>query len=211
LKTRSPCSRAPRRISRRADAATRAGLATEIVTARAGSTRLVNNLLDQTRLESGALSRGSIGATPTISSTPPSRRARFARGHPFECDVPDDLPLFSAPTRAHGASHREPPLNGRAAHTRSHADFSDRRRRGRALARVLTVADRGPGFPMEMPRAALQKSNAAMPLVPVASGSGSIIRASSSRKRRYCVGENPAAAPCYCFTFPTSRTVKSSE
>ena len=137
-----------------ADETTRATLAVEIRTATRRLNRLVNNLLDQTRLESGALK-------PRLDwcdahDPRQRRRRRGARrslaGHPFESYVADELPALSCRCRAHGAGDREPPPQRRAAHPRAHADFSHRGGRGRPGAGV---------FHGRRPRAGLPDGNSA--------------------------------------------------
>src|ERR1019366_8642827 len=80
-----------------ADEPTRATLTGEIRTATRRLTRLVNNLLDQTRLESGALKPRLdwCDAHDLVNAAVDGVQDSLA-GHPFESDVPADLPLFRA-------------------------------------------------------------------------------------------------------------------
>src|ERR1019366_6200406 len=80
-----------------ADEPTRTGLTAEMYTATRRLTRLVNNLLDQTRLESGSLKPRLdwCDAHDLVNTAVDDVRDALA-SHPFESDVPADLPLFRA-------------------------------------------------------------------------------------------------------------------
>ena len=80
-----------------ADDATRASLADEIRTATRRLNRLVNNLFDQTRLESGALKpRLDWCDGHDLVNAAVDGVGELLGGHPFETDIPKDLPLFRA-------------------------------------------------------------------------------------------------------------------
>ena len=134
-----------------ADAPTSAALALEIRTAARRLNRLVNNLLDQTRLESGAL-RPRLdwcdGHDLVNAALDGVREA--LEGHPFECAIPDDLPLF----RADAALMEQVIGNllfNAAVHTPAGTPIFLAAGLDRAAGRIcFTVADRGPGLPAAM-------------------------------------------------------------
>ncbi|MBC7366547.1 MAG: sensor histidine kinase KdpD [Undibacterium sp.] len=164
-----------------ADAPTRAALATEIRTATRRLNRLVNNLLDQTRLESGALKpkldwcdahdfvnaaldgiRDSgtppgtviLGVDPESSAPPPHDSLA---DHPLEISIPDDLPLFRADTALMEQVIANLLLNA-AHHTPAATPIFLAAGVDHARARVFfTVADRGPGLPPAMRDRLFQK------------------------------------------------------
>lgn len=134
-----------------ADAATRASLAGEIRIATHRLNRLVNNLLDQTRLESGAL-RPRIDwcdAGDLIFAAVDSVRESLA-GRPFETSVDPDMPLFRADFALMEQVIANLLLNA-ALHTPPGTAISLAAGWDRPGGRVcFTVADRGPGLPLEM-------------------------------------------------------------
>ena len=141
-----------------ADPATRSPLALEIRTATRRLNRLVNNLLDQTRLESGALqprldwsdAHDLVNAAldGVRDSLPP---------HPFECAIPDDMPLFRADTALMEQVIANLLLNA-AHHTPAATPIFLAAGVDFARARVFfTVADRGPGLPQTMRDRLFQK------------------------------------------------------
>ena len=131
-----------------ADEATRADLAHEIRTATRRLNRLVNNLLDQTRLESGALRPrldwcdGHDLLNAAIDGVSDS-----LEGHPFEVDVPKDLPLFRADAALMEQVIANLLLNS-ALHTPAGTEIFLAAGVDRAMSRIFfTVAARGPGLP----------------------------------------------------------------
>ncbi len=141
-----------------ANAATQASLAHEIRTASRRLNRLVNNLLDQTRLESGALrpkldwcdghdlvNAAVDGITEALS------------GHPFETAIPKDLPLFRADTALMEQVIANLLLNA-ALHTPPGTPIFLAAGVETAKSRIyFTVADRGPGLPPAMRERLFQK------------------------------------------------------
>ena len=141
-----------------ADAATRADLAHEIRTATRRLNRLVNNLLDQTRLESGALRPrldwcdGHDLVNAAVDGVNDS-----LEGHPFEVDVPRDLPLFRADAALMEQVIANLLLNS-ALHTPPGTEIFLAAGVDRAKSRIFfTVADRGPGLPAAMRERLFQK------------------------------------------------------
>lgn len=113
--------------------------------------RLVGNLLDQTRLESGAL-RPRLDwcdARDLVNAALEGVRDELA-GHPLEIVVPPDLP----PVRADFALTEQALANlllNAARHTPDGTPVFVTAGTERGGQRVFfTVADRGPGFPLEM-------------------------------------------------------------
>jgi two-component system sensor histidine kinase KdpD len=141
-----------------ADAATRSNLGVEIRTATRRLNRLVNNLLDQTRLESGALRPrldwcdGHDLVNAAIEGVSES-----LNGHPFETDIPKDLPLFRADAALMEQVIANLLLNS-ALHTPSGTEIFLAAGVDRAKSRIyFTVADRGPGLPAAMRERLFQK------------------------------------------------------
>lgn len=131
-----------------ADDSTRANLADEIRTATRRLNRLVNNLLDQTRLESGAL-RPRLdwcdGHDLVNAAVDGVREA--LDDHPFEIDIPQDLPLFRADSALMEQVIANLLLNA-ALHTPPSTPIFLAAGMERDRARIFfTVADRGPGLP----------------------------------------------------------------
>jgi len=141
-----------------ADEATRADLAAEIRTATRRLNRLVNNLLDQTRLESGALRPrldwcdGHDLVNAAVEGVSDS-----LEGHPFEVDIPGDLPLFRADAALMEQVIANLLLNS-ALHTPQGTEIFLAAGVDRAKSRIFfTVADRGPGLPAAMRERLFQK------------------------------------------------------
>jgi two-component system sensor histidine kinase KdpD len=141
-----------------ADEAVRASLAGEIRTATRRLNRLVNNLLDQTRLESGALKPrldwcdGHDLVNAAVEGVSDS-----LVGHPLEVDMPNDLPLFRADAALMEQVIANLLLNS-ALHTPAGTPIFLTSGVERASERVyFTVADRGPGLPPEMRSRLFQK------------------------------------------------------
>jgi two-component system sensor histidine kinase KdpD len=141
-----------------ADDATRRGLTAEIRTATRRLHRLVNNLLDQTRLESGAL-RPRLDwcdAHDLVNAAVESVRDSLA-GHPFESTVPGDLPLFRADFALMEQVIANLLLNA-AHHTPDTTPIFLAAGVDGAKRRIFfTVADRGPGLPAPMRDALFKK------------------------------------------------------
>jgi len=113
--------------------------------------RLVGNLLDQTRLESGALKPRVdwCDVRDLINAAHAGVQDELA-GHPFEVVVPDEMP----PVRADFALTEQALANlllNAARHTPAGTPvfLTAGIERGGTRA-FFTIADRGPGFPLEM-------------------------------------------------------------
>jgi two-component system sensor histidine kinase KdpD len=120
--------------------------------------RLVNNLLDQTRLESGALRPrldwcdGQDLVNAAIDGVSDS-----LSGHPFETSIPRDLPLFRADAALMEQVIANLLLNS-ALHTPPGTEIFLAAGVDRAKSRIyFTVADRGPGLPAAMRGRLFQK------------------------------------------------------
>lgn len=134
-----------------ADEATRGPLMEEVRIATRRLHRLVNNLLDQTRLESGALKPRLdwCDAHDVVNAALEGTRDALA-GHPFETSFSPDLPLFRADFALmeqvianlllNAALHTPP---GTPVFLAAGVDGG----KGRVF---FTVADRGPGLPPSM-------------------------------------------------------------
>jgi two-component system sensor histidine kinase KdpD len=134
-----------------ANDATRTTLATEILTATRRLNRLVNNLLDQTRLESGALQPKLdwCDAHDLVNAAIDGVRDSLV-AHPLETAIPDDMPLFRADTALMEQVIANLLLNA-AHHTPENTPIFLAAGVDLNRARVfLTVADRGPGLPATM-------------------------------------------------------------
>ena len=141
-----------------ADAATRSSLVDEIRTATRRLNRLVNNLLDQTRLESGALKPRLdwCDGHDLVNAAVDGVRDSLD-GHPFEIDVPRELPLFRADAALMEQVIANLLLNS-ALHTPPETPIFLAAGIDSSKARVFfTVADRGPGLPAAMRERLFQK------------------------------------------------------
>jgi two-component system sensor histidine kinase KdpD len=141
-----------------ADEPTRLTLATEITTATRRLNRLVNNLLDQTRLESGALQPRLdwCDAHDLVNAALDGVRDSLVP-HPLEIAIPDDLPLFRADTALMEQVIANLLLNA-AHHTPAATPIFLAAGLDHARARIFfTVADRGPGLPTAMRERLFQK------------------------------------------------------
>ncbi|HXC02928.1 MAG TPA: sensor histidine kinase KdpD [Opitutaceae bacterium] len=136
---------------KQADPALRDNLVNEGRTAVTRLNRLVKNLLDQTRLESGALkpSLKWCGAHDLVTAALQDIRDALA-GHPLDIVVPDDMP----PVRADFSLTEQALANlllNAALHTPVGTSIFLTTGIERGGQRVyFTVADRGPGFPPAM-------------------------------------------------------------
>jgi len=136
---------------RGANEATRGQLTDEILAATRRLHRLVNNLLDQTRLESGALKPrldwcdGRALVNAALEGTPDA-----LANHPFEASLPPDLPLFRADFALMEQVIANLLLNA-ALHTPGGTPiFLAAGVEGARHRIFFTVADRGPGLPPQM-------------------------------------------------------------
>ncbi|MBS0662536.1 MAG: sensor histidine kinase KdpD [Verrucomicrobia bacterium] len=141
-----------------ADAGTRATLLTEVRTASRRLNRLVNNLLDQTRLESGTLQPRLDWCDAHDLVNAALDGVRDALGaHPLETAVPADLPLFRADFALMEQVIANLLLNA-ALHTPAATPIFLAAGIDRARSRIcFTVADRGPGLPAAMRDRLFQK------------------------------------------------------
>jgi two-component system sensor histidine kinase KdpD len=141
-----------------ADEEMRASLADEIRTATRRLNRLVNNLLDQTRLESGAL-RPRLDwcdGHDLVNAAVEGVRDSLD-GHPFELDIPKDLPLFRADSALMEQVIANLLLNS-ALHTPADTPIFLAAGIDTSKAQIFfTVADRGPGLPAAMRERLFQK------------------------------------------------------
>ncbi len=141
-----------------ADDGCRGELTAEIRTATRRLNLLVNNLLDQTRLESGAL-RPRLDwcdAHDLVNAAVEGVRDSLD-AHPFETAIPDDLPLFRADTALMEQVIANLLLNA-AHHTPPGTPIFLAAGIEPARDRVFfTVADRGPGLPAAMRERLFQK------------------------------------------------------
>jgi len=188
-----------------ADAPTRAALVAEGRAAANRLNRLVGNLLDQTRLESGAL-RPRLDwcdARDLVNAAVEGVRELLA-GHPFEVLMPDDLP----PVRADFALTEQALANlllNAAVHTPAATPIlltAGLEGGGKRL--YFSVADRGPGFPAEMRERLFKKfvrGDAAR-----AGGLGlglSIVRGFvSAQGGEIVIGENPGGGAVFTIYLP---------
>ena len=188
-----------------ADAATRDSLTVEIRTATRRLTRLVNNLLDQTRLESGALKPRLdwCDAHDLVNAAVDGVRDSLA-GHPFETDLPAELPLFRADAALMEQVIANLLLNA-ALHTPAATPIFLTAGVEEARARVFfTVADRGPGFPLEMRERLFQKFQRGDAARAGGLGLGlSIIRGFvAAQGGEIVVGENPGGGAVFTVYLP---------
>ncbi len=188
-----------------ADEATRRGLTGEIRTATRRLTRLVNNLLDQTRLESGALQPRLdwCDAHDLVHAAVEGVGDSLA-GHPFESVVPDDLPLFRADSALMEQVIANLLLNA-ALHTPAATPIFLTAGLDGARSRVFfTVADCGPGFPLEMKERLFQKFQRGDAARAGGLGLGlSIIRGFvTAQGGEIVVGENPGGGAVFTVYLP---------
>ena len=136
----------------------RTELVGEMRTATRRLNRLVNNLLDQTRLESGMLQPKLdwCDASDLVNAAVDGVSDSLA-GHPLEIAVPEDMPLFQADTALMEQIIANLLLNA-ALHTPAGTPiFLAAGVDGPRQRIFFTVADRGPGFPLEMRERLFQK------------------------------------------------------
>ncbi len=188
-----------------ADEPTRAALTTEIRTATRRLTRLVNNLLDQTRLESGALKPRLdwCDAHDLVNAAVDGVQDSLT-GHPFEADIPADVPLFRADAALMEQVIANLLLNA-ALHTPAATPIFLTAGVDGSRARVFfTVADRGPGFPLEMRERLFQKFQRGDAARAGGLGLGlSIIRGFvTAQGGEIVVGENPGGGAVFTIYLP---------
>jgi two-component system sensor histidine kinase KdpD len=134
-----------------ADEPTRRKLVAEIRTATRRLHRLVNNLLDQTRLESGAL-KPKLDWCDAYDLVNAAREGveELMAEHPLEISIPADMPLFRADFALMEQVIANLLLNA-ALHTPARTTVFLAAGIEAARTRVFfTVADRGPGLPATM-------------------------------------------------------------
>jgi two-component system sensor histidine kinase KdpD len=183
----------------------RAALVEEMRTATRRLTRLVNNLLDQTRLESGTLRPKPdwCDAQDLVNAAIAGVEDSLA-GHPLEVAVPPEMPLFRADTALMEQVIANLLLNA-ARHTPAGTPIFLAAGVDGARGRVfLTVADRGPGFPMEMRERLFQKFQRGDEARAGGLGLGlSIIRGFvSAQGGDVVVGENPGGGAVFTVYLP---------
>ena len=141
-----------------ADAPTRENLVHEIRTATRRLNRLVTNLLDQTRLESGVLKpRLDWCDAHDLVNAALAGVIEALADHPLETAVPADMPLFRADSALMEQIIANLLLNA-SLHTPSGTPIFLAAGVDTARARVFfTVADRGPGLPAAMRERLFQK------------------------------------------------------
>ncbi|HVU34876.1 MAG TPA: sensor histidine kinase KdpD [Opitutaceae bacterium] len=134
------------------------GIGREMRTATRRLNRLVSNLLDQTRLESGTL-RPKLDwcdGHDLINAALDGTRDSLGE-HPFDMNVPEDMPLFRADAALMEQVIANLLLNA-ALHTPAGTPVFLAAGVDHPRERVFfTVADRGPGFPAEMRERLFQK------------------------------------------------------
>lgn len=136
---------------RQADPSTREQLTGEILTATRRLHRLVNNLLDQTRLESGAL-KPKLDWCDAYDLVNAAREGvdDLLAEHPLEVSIPPDMPLFRADFALTEQVIANLLLNA-ALHTPARTAVFLAAGVDTVRQRVFfTVADRGPGLPSAM-------------------------------------------------------------
>ncbi|MFA5264666.1 MAG: sensor histidine kinase KdpD [Opitutaceae bacterium] len=188
-----------------ADNATRQVLAGEICTATRRLNRLVSNLLDQSRLESGIL-------TPRLDWCDPSDLVNAAvesvrdamEDHPLEIAVPPDMPLFRADAALMEQVIANLLLNA-VLHTPAGTPVFLAAGLDGARSRVFfTVADRGPGLPPEMRERLFKKFQRGDAARAGGLGLGlSIIRGFiAAQEGEVVAGENPGGGAVFTVYLP---------
>jgi two-component system sensor histidine kinase KdpD len=188
------------------DVATPVGQAAqEIRTATRRLNRLVSNLLDQTRLESGLLKPKLdwCDGNDVVNAALDGVREALAE-HPFDQAVADDMPLFRADAALMEQVIANLLLNA-ALHTPSGTPIFLAAGVDHARERVFfTVADRGPGLPPEMRERLFQKFQRGDAARAGGLGLGlSIIRGfAAAQGGEIVAGENPGGGSVFTVYLP---------
>ncbi|MFA6287202.1 MAG: sensor histidine kinase KdpD [Opitutaceae bacterium] len=188
-----------------ADAPTRENLAGEIRTATRRLNRLVTNLLDQTRLESGVLKPRLdwCDAHDLVNAALDGIREALS-AHPLETAVPADMPLFRADAALMEQVIANLLLNA-SLHTPSGTPIFLAAGVDTTRAQVFfTVADRGPGLPSAMRERLFQKFQRGDAARAGGLGLGlSIIRGFvSAQGGEVVAGENPGGGAVFTVYLP---------
>ncbi len=185
----------------------RAEMAKEISTASRRLNRLVGNLLDQTRLESGALqARMDWCDVHDLVNAATQAVGDALDGHPFEISIPEDMPAVRADFALTeqtivnlllNAAHHTPPK------TPIFLTAGIERAGKRAF---FTIADQGPGFPPAMKGRLFRKFARGDAAHAGGLGLGlSIVRGFvSAQGGEIVVGENPAGGAVFTIYLPHS-------
>lgn len=188
-----------------ADAAKRDILRSEILMATNRLDRLVMNLLDQTRLESGAVTPHLdwCDARDVINA---SRRAVGSAldGREFRTEIPPDMPLFMAdmPMMEHAVANL---LLNAARHTPPGTPVLVRTGVENYSGRVfIAVSDRGPGLPPELRDSVFEKFRRGGTARPGGLGLGlSIVRGFVvAQGGSVFAGANPEGGACFTIYLP---------
>jgi len=154
-----------------ADAESSAELAGEIMKASQRLSRLVNNLLDMTRLESGVIPlRREPGDIKDLVSASLRYLEKELDGHSIDIKIPDGLPLINMDFLLMEQAIVNI-LHNIAAHTPSETPV-ELTVKPDAGALVISVRDMGPGLPAEHPEQVLEKFWRADPHKPGGTGLG---------------------------------------
>lgn len=188
-----------------ADGPLRTALVNELRTATRRLNRLVDNLLDQSRLESGTL-RPKIDwcdASDVVNAAISGIGDSLA-GRPFEVDVPEDMPPFRADSALMEQVIANLLLNA-ALHTPAGTPIYLTAGVDGPRQRVFfTVADRGPGLPAEMRERLFQKFQRGDAARAGGLGLGlSIIRGfAAAQGGEVVAGENPGGGAVFTVYLP---------
>jgi K+-sensing histidine kinase KdpD len=187
------------------DASKRASLRTEIITATSRLDHLVANLLNQTKLESGALhpQLDWCDARDIINA---ARRAvgDTLEGRPFKTEVPASMPLFMADPAMMEQAVSNLLINA-VRHTPAGTPIIVKT--GVELRSewvFISVADRGPGLPPELRESVFQKFRRGSAAHAGGLGLGlSIVRGFVvAQGGAVIAGENPGGGACFTIYLP---------
>ena len=190
-----------------ADDKTRVSLIAETRSAARRLNRLVGNLLDQTRLESGALQARLdwCDANDLLNAALEDVRDALA-GHPIEIVVPEEMPPLRADFALMEQSLANLLLNA-ALHTPAATSIFVTAGLEHSGQRVFfTIADRGPGFPPAMRERLFKKFARGDAAKAGGLGLGlSIVRGFiAAQGGEIVVGENPGGGAVFTITLPHS-------